>query len=56
MLDGDVFTFISKIENLTFNESLEFLAERSNIKLPENKNYDDFRNKTKGKNVFNLCR
>lgn len=31
---GDVFTFISKIENLTFKESVEFLAERANIKLP----------------------
>ena len=38
---GDVFTFISKIENMTFNESLEFLAERVNIKLPENKSFDD---------------
>lgn len=34
MLVGDVFTFISKIENLSFKESLEFLAERANIKLP----------------------
>lgn len=34
MLDGDVFTFISKIENLSFKESVEFLAERANIKLP----------------------
>ena len=31
---GDVFTFISKIENLSFKESVEFLAERANIKLP----------------------
>lgn len=40
MLDGDVFTFISKIENLTFKESLEFLAERANIKLPSLENLD----------------
>lgn len=40
MLDGDVFTFISKIENLTFRESLEFLAERANIKLPSLENLD----------------
>ena len=40
MLDGDVFTFISKIENLTFKESLEFLAERANIKLPSFENVD----------------
>ena len=31
---GDVFTFISKIENLSFKESVEFLAEKANIKLP----------------------
>lgn len=37
---GDVFTFISKIENLTFRESLEFLAERANIKLPSIENLD----------------
>lgn len=36
---GDVFTFISKIENLSFKESIEFLAERANIKLPELNNY-----------------
>jgi len=32
---GDVFNFISKIENLSFRESLEFLAERANITLPK---------------------
>lgn len=31
---GDVFTFISKIENISFKESVEFLAERANVKLP----------------------
>ena len=31
---GDVFSFISRIENKTFSESLEYLAERANIKLP----------------------
>jgi len=31
---GDVFTFISEIQNLSFKESLEFLADRANIKLP----------------------
>ena len=41
---GDVFTFISKIENMTFNESLKFLAERANIKLPEDKSFEDPRN------------
>ena len=31
---GNVIHFISKIENLDFRESLEFLAERSGIELP----------------------
>ena len=38
---GDVFTFISKIENKTFPESIEFLAERANIKLPESTDVDN---------------
>ena len=33
---GDVFSFISKIENITFKESIELLAEKANIPLPEN--------------------
>lgn len=31
---GNVISFISKIENLSFKESIEELAERANIKLP----------------------
>ncbi len=31
---GNVFHFISKIENINFKESIELLAERANIKLP----------------------
>ena len=31
---GNVITFISKIEGIGFKESIEFLAERANIKLP----------------------
>lgn len=31
---GDVLGFIKKIENITFKEAIETLAERSNIKLP----------------------
>ena len=31
---GNVIHFISKIENIDFKESLEFLAERANMKLP----------------------
>ena len=32
---GNVFTFIMAYENFTFVEAIKFLAERSNIKLPE---------------------
>ena len=38
---GDVFNFISKIENLSFRESLELLAERANIPLPKISTSDD---------------
>ena len=31
---GDVFTFVSEIERISFRESLEFLAERARIQLP----------------------
>ena len=31
---GDVFTFISEIERISFKESLEYLAERARIQLP----------------------
>ncbi|MGN1299709.1 MAG: DNA primase [Candidatus Scatovivens sp.] len=33
---GDVFSFISKIENVSFKESIEILAERAKIQLPVN--------------------
>lgn len=32
---GDVFEFLMKIENLTFPEALEMLADRTGIKLPQ---------------------
>ena len=35
---GDVFTFISEIEKISFKESLEFLAERAKIPLPVSQN------------------
>lgn len=35
---GDVFTFISEIERISFKESLEFLAERARIELPATEN------------------
>ena len=38
---GDVFSFISKIEGLSFRESIEFLAERAHIALPVLDSKDD---------------
>lgn len=35
---GDVFTFISEIERISFKEALEFLADRARIALPESQN------------------
>lgn len=35
---GDVFTFVSEIERISFKESLEFLAERARIELPAAEN------------------
>ena len=34
---------------MTFNESLEFLADRANIKLPDNKNSENPKTKLKDK-------
>ncbi len=36
---GNVIHFISKIENLSFRETLEYLADRSGIELPKNEDY-----------------
>ena len=38
---GNVFHFISKIENLNFKESVEFLASRAGIELPTSNNLED---------------
>lgn len=46
---GDVFSFISKIENLSFKESVEFLAERAGIKLPTLENLNTPQEKLKEK-------
>jgi len=35
---GDVFSFVSEIERISFRESLEFLAERARIELPTTQN------------------
>ena len=40
---GDVFTFVSEIERLSFKETIEFLAERGHINLPtlENNGFNE---------------
>lgn len=38
---GNVIHFVSKIENLSFKETIELLAERSGIQLPTLNNYED---------------
>ena len=38
---GNVFHFVSKIENLSFRETVEMLAERSGVELPTLENEED---------------
>ena len=38
---GDVFRFISKIENVNFKEAVELLANRANVQLPILENSGD---------------
>lgn len=38
---GNVFHFISKIENINFKESVELLASRAGIELPTSDNFED---------------
>ncbi len=38
---GNVFHFISKIENLNFKESVEMLANRAGVELPVSSNFED---------------
>lgn len=46
---GNVLTFISKIEGLSFKESIEVLAERANITLPKADNIDSKKEELKAK-------
>ena len=40
-IGGNVFHFISKIENLNFKESVEMLANRAGVELPVSGNFED---------------
>ena len=51
---GNVIHFISKIENLDFRESLEFLAERSGIELPTSENSSDNKRQMLRDKVFKI--
>ena len=46
---GNVIHFVSKIENLGFKDTLEMLANRVNIQLPELDGYDSDENKSEAK-------
>lgn len=47
---GNIFTFISKIEGISFRESIEVLAERANIQLPKlEDNVDNLKEELKAK-------
>ncbi len=38
---GNVFHFITKVENVSFVESVQILAERANVNLPSVNNFED---------------
>lgn len=38
---GNVFHFISKVENISFGESVQMLAERAGVELPKSQNSED---------------
>ncbi len=53
---GDVFTFLEKIEGMSFAEALEFLAQKANITLESYKKNDDDELKAKLLEVLNLTK
>jgi DNA primase len=52
---GNVISFVMDIENMTFPEALEWLAERANITLPQNSEYTDFQYQQK-KRLYEINR
>lgn len=38
---GNVFHFVSKVENISFGESVQMLAERAGVELPKSQNSED---------------
>lgn len=51
---GNVIHFISKIENIDFKETLEFLAERAGIPLPDNNSYEDNKKQNIKSNIYKI--
>lgn len=54
---GDVFKFIMKVENISFLESVQYLAERAGIEIPSQANEEDEKRARLKKAVYdlNLC-
>lgn len=54
---GDVFKFIMKVENISFFESVQYLAERAGIEIPSQVNEEDEKRARLKKAVYdlNLC-
>lgn len=51
---GDVFRFIMNVENISFVESVQLLAERSGIEIPSQTNEEDEKRARLKKAVYNL--
>lgn len=51
---GNVFTFLTKIEGISFVEAVQTLAERSNIQLPTLENNQDFKKEELKAKVFKV--
>ena len=51
---GNVIHFISKIENIDFKETLELLAERAGIPLPDNNSYEDNKKQNIKSNIYKI--
>ena len=51
---GNVFTFLTKIEGISFVEAVQTLAERSNIQLPTLDNHQDLQKEKLKEKVFKV--
>lgn len=51
---GNSITFISKIENLSFKETIEFLADRAGIVLPTSSNIEDTEKQNLKRKIYEI--